>query len=159
MHVCVHTPHIRLVHALWSTSIPLPIPLESGGIYDCPPSPEPPISGKISPLSRELATIGFNQKCTPFPGFLGKSSRDIVWDKRPYIYTHKWYPRKWEHTCGPWIRAGGGGGGGGFDNLFEWNVYKLSAFKYSALLCILHEWFLSQSGADPGFSNRGGAKD
>ena len=46
-------------------------------------------------------------KTPPFPGFLGKSSRDYT----PKIY-HLPFPRKWEDACGPLMHSIGGGGGG-----------------------------------------------
>ena len=81
-----------------------------GGTYAHSPSPEPPISGKgypriYTPLSRVLVTVG-NYKNTPFPGFLGKSSRDYGQKIPPF-------PEKMGTRMRPLcIRVGGGGGAG-----------------------------------------------
>ena len=55
----------------------------------------PPISG-----------IGYHwqlHKNPPFPGFLGKSSRD-------YGQKYPPFPRKWEYACSPLMHSRGGGG-------------------------------------------------
>ena len=69
-----------------------------------------------TPLSQEkdippISGIGYDwqlQKTPPFPGFLGKSSRDNDPKMPPF-------PRKWEYACGPsCIRVGGGGALGSY---------------------------------------------
>ena len=67
-----------------------------------------------NPLSREqdnippILGIGYHWQLQkhPFPGFLGKSSRDPD-QKYPS------FPRKWERACGPLMHSRGVGGGGG----------------------------------------------
>ena len=50
--------------------------------------------GENYPLFWVLVTIGKYKKNTPFPGFLGISSRDYAPKIPPFL-------RKWENACGP----------------------------------------------------------
>ena len=88
-------------------------------------------TSKDIPLSREkdiqgytpISGIGYRwqlQKTLPFPGFLGKSSRD---------YTAKNTPRKWERACGPLMHSSGGGGGGGGGGGRDYHVTQAHALE------------------------------
>ena len=64
---------------MWPSPGP-PTRIEPGGTYAHSPSPGPPYLGKrISKDIPPISVIGYRwplQKTPPFPGFLGKSSRD-----------------------------------------------------------------------------------
>ena len=65
----------------------------------------PPVLGKGHPRTYPpISGIGYRwqlQKNTPFPGFLGKSSRD-------YGQKIPTFPRKWERACGLLMHSSGG---------------------------------------------------
>ena len=96
-----------------------PTLIEPGGTYAHSPSPEPPISGKrisrdIPPYLRYWLPLAITENI-PFPGFLGKSSRDYG-QKIPN------FPRKWERACGPLMHSNGGPG--------------FRVIQYNTILCI-----------------------
>ena len=69
----------------------------------------PPISGKGYPRIYSLSRVhGYRwqlqKKTPPFPGFLGKSSRDYGKSKIPLFLS------KWELACGPRMHSSGGPG-------------------------------------------------
>ena len=115
------------------TPPPPPTRIESGATYARSPSLEPPTSGKrYAPLSRVLITIG-SYKSTPFPGFLGKSSRD-KWPKMPPPPSRE----NGNTNAAPlYIRVcvcgGVGGGGGGSTHWSSW--------QYDPLRNVHHEYF------------------
>ena len=80
-----------LVHANWllctnflGTKPGAPTPIEPGGTYAHSPSPQPPYPGKrISKDIPYTPYLGYGyhwqlQKTPPFPGFLEKSSHDVL---------------------------------------------------------------------------------
>ena len=81
----------------------------------------PPILGKgcTLPPSRLVYWLSLAiTKTTPFPGFLGISSRD-------YGLKYPPFPRKWEYARGPIMHSSGVGGGGGAGiqpNVFSKNI-------------------------------------
>ena len=86
---------------------PPPTPIEPGGTYAHSPSPEPPYLGKrIFKDIPPYLGIGYRwqlQNTLPFPGFLGKSSRD-------YGQKYPHFLRKWECASGPLMHSSGGPG-------------------------------------------------
>ena len=105
----IHLPCKLTAIKIAGESPGLPTPIEPGGTYARSSSPEPPYLGKRIYTCTHVYGYWLPlamTKTPPFPGFLGKSSRD---------YGQK-YPisREWECACGPLSGGGGGGGGGGW---------------------------------------------
>ena len=94
-----------------------PFPIEPGGTYARSPPPEPPISG-----------IGYHwqlQKNTPFPDFVGKSSRDYgpkIYPPPPSLSLSKMGIR-----MRPLMHSSWGGGGGGWS---EFSLLRHFAYVF-----------------------------
>ena len=85
---------------------PPPTPIEPGGTYARFPITRTPYLGKrIYPPISGIGYLWQLQKTSPFPGFLGKSSRDYGQKIPPPPP----FPRKWEYARGPLMHSSGVG--------------------------------------------------
>ena len=112
-----------------TTSSPLPTTLpENQGVHVCsfPITGTPYLGNRLYPYLEYWLSLAIT-KTPPFPGFLGRASRD-------YGPKYPPFPRKWEHPCGPpyafeWVGGTSSQGPGSFI-LFRCDATDIGLLKW-----------------------------